>query len=681
MTRRSPILQAFCLLFLLDLSLGIWAIQNVVAATDAVQVNLSVTAGSGGGGGPDPDPDPVPIPGCTDAAATNYNSAATADDGSCEYPPIETIPNVNGFNAVLEGIDVRLSWQNPSFANFAAVRIVRRIGSLPTGPTDGELIYDGSGETTLDTSVTFSTQYYYVAFVRDTAGEYSSGAVSNITTPAEEELPPDDEPPPDAEPPGGDGDDDGSGPGGDGDEPPGEVSDPFANLPEVMVTDPITALLKVGDFTFYQPGERQQFFTDDEDIFVIGRKPLSVTIPAGKLPEAMKTIGLTIIDPATRRPLGSYILKVTPDGANYTASIGNTFPNGIYPLLIYIINYQDQTIKRLTGRLVVSDGVAMTAIGHTLTDTARVLSPVAITIGLASGVIQGLALAERVGSAYDLYLIVLHGWTLLWQTLTLRRRPRPWGVVYDSVTKRPLDPAYVIVRKNDEDKGTAITDLDGRYAFFLPADTYHIIANKTHYQFPSQKLVGRTRDELYGNLYFGESLTTRSDEVVNRNIPLDPIAFDWNEFAKQAGGFFILHSRREARRRRILNLLYTIGFSVGLYNFIFHPSSFSIIIFSLYLLTALGQYLKHRIGARAISVKRASGLPVPFAIIRAFMPEVNQEIKAVVADALGRFFLLTPPGRYYITVEEKLPDETYQKIYQSPPLDLKNGVLTTDLIV
>ena len=53
----------------------------------------------------------------------------------------------------------------------------------------------------------------------------------------------------------------------------------------------------------------------------------------------------------------------------------------------------------------------------------------------------------------------------------------------------------------------------------------------------------------------------------------------------------------------------------------------------------------------------------------------------MVADGFGRFFLLTPPGRYYITVEEKLPDETYKKIFQSPTLDLKNGVLTADLIV
>ena len=126
---------------------------------------------------------------------------------------------------------------------------------------------------------------------------------------------------------------------------------------------------------------------------------------------------------------------------------------------------------------------------------------------------------------------------------------------------------------------------------------------------------------------------------------------------------------------------YVIGFAIGLYNFIFHPGKLSIVVFALYLITFLARYIKYKTTQRALTVKRQTGEPVPFAIIRAFIPDVNQEIKSVVADTYGRFFLLTPPGRYYITVEEKLPDETYKKIYQSPPIDLKNGVLTNDLVV
>ena len=641
------------------------------AVTDGVQINLSVTEEDPGGGGGDP------IQGCTDPTATNYSSSAEEDDGSCQYPePPETIPNVTNLSANWSDPAVNLTWQNPSFANFSAVRVVRGTNTIPSDPNDGLLIYNGSGESATDSNVSPGTRYYYAAFVRSTTGLYSSGAVASILIPTPDEEPPPDEeePPPDGEePPGGEE----PPPGDDGG---GEENDPFFQLPEATEVDPLTQLIKLGDFIFYQPGERQQFFAGNQDVQVLGNKPLSVLIGVGKLPEALKVIGLTIIDPKTSQPLGSYLLKATADGANYTASLGSALPNGIYPLYISIINYRDQTMKRLAGRLIVTNGIP-TPLTRVLATTERVLTPIAITVGLASGLVQGLALVERVASGYDIYLLILQGWGLLLRVLGLRRKPTPWGVVYDSVTKRPLDPAYVIIKKGDDDKGTAITDLDGRYGFFLPSDTYKIIANKTHYQFPSKKLAGRNQDELYGNLYFGEPFTTSGGQVVNRNIPLDPIAFDWNEFAKQAQGFFILHSKRQLRRRRIFNLLYVAGFLTGLYNFIFYPGKLAIFVMALYILTFFARFFfKNRI-ERALTVKRLSGEPIPFAIIRAFVPDVNQEVKSVVADALGRFFLLTPPGRYYITVEEKLPDETYKKIYQSPPTEFKHGVLPADLIV
>ncbi|HEY4476432.1 MAG TPA: hypothetical protein VJB69_00360 [Candidatus Paceibacterota bacterium] len=689
MSYRSLILKISILLLFIFVSLSSLMIQDVSAATDAVQVNLSVTAGSsnpppsGGGGGP------TPIPGCTNPLATNYNSSATTDDGSCVYaPPPETIPNVSNFTATMAGDSVALVWQNPSYPDLAAVRIVRGTNTVPVNPTDGSLIYNEIGENVEDSSVSPGTQYYYVAFVRSTAGDYSSGTLASILTPTQEEpLPepeeepsPDEEPPPGEEPPPDDSGSPGSGTGTE-DLGPGSSVDPFANLPQVLTLDPITQLLELGDFIFYQPGERQQFFQGNADVKIIGQKPLAVMIASKKLPAALKTIGLTIINPVTKKPFGTYLLKANADGTSYTASLGSTFPNGVYPLFISIINYRDQTIKRLVGRLIVTGGLPETALERAVVAVGQIISPVAVTMGLVTGLTQGLALADRVNSAYDLYLILLHGWSFLLRGLGLRRRAPPWGIVYDSVTKRPLDPAYVIVRQNDNDKGTAITDLDGRYGFFLSSGTYNLVANKTHYQFPSKKLAGRKRDELYNNLYFGEPVTTIPGEIINRNIPLDPIAFDWNEFAKQARGFFILHSRHQARRRGIFNVLYAVGFLTGIYNFVFHPGKLSIVILALYLITFFAKYFINRTKRQALSVKHPNGEPIPFAIVRAFIPDVDQEVKSVVADMMGRFFLLTPPGRYYITVDEKLPDETYKRIYQSPPRELKNGVLTEDLIV
>lgn len=52
---------------------------------------------------------PVPVPGCTDPLATNFNPAATVDDGSCTYPPTDLCP-------ALEGIQTTYPYENNSCA-------------------------------------------------------------------------------------------------------------------------------------------------------------------------------------------------------------------------------------------------------------------------------------------------------------------------------------------------------------------------------------------------------------------------------------------------------------------------------------------------------------------------------------------------------------------------------------
>ncbi|MEK7123571.1 MAG: carboxypeptidase-like regulatory domain-containing protein, partial [Patescibacteria group bacterium] len=90
---------------------------------------------------------------------------------------------------------------------------------------------------------------------------------------------------------------------------------------------------------------------------------------------------------------------------------------------------------------------------------------------------------------------------------TKKRRTKPWGVVYDAVTKQPLDPAYVqILDAAGQEVATRITDLEGRFGFFLPPGQYTMFANKTNYAFPSKSVRG-SYDALYENIYHGEPLT------------------------------------------------------------------------------------------------------------------------------------------------------------------------------
>lgn len=673
----------FFLLFILAI---IFSVQGQVqAVTDGVDVGVTVTAGSvpgctdstatnynasatvddgsctypspGGGGTtviPPPPPPPPPVPGCTDSNAANYNASATVDNGSCLY----TVLNVSDFSADPETDLIRLTWDNPSFPGFAGVRVVRKTTSFPSGPTDGTLIYDGTGESFPDTNVSAGVTYYYAIFARNSANDYSSGLVDSAEIPDPEEIP-DEIPGPEEEPP-----------------------DPFEDFPEVESSDPLIRNLATGDFLFMQPGEATQSLVSGGTVRVDGGKNLTIFLPYDKVPETLKTIGVTMFDPYDKKKTFSFLLRINADKTGYSATIAPLGRDGRYRVVMHIINYEDQSLKRLEG-VVVAGGTGFTGpLPELSAVTERVLRPVAVTTGVLVGGAQLLAVGTQARSLVDLYLIFVRAIGALLGWLGFKKKTKPWGTVYDAVTKRPIDPAYVVVETPDgKEQTTAITDIDGRYGFFLPGGKYKLKVGKTHYEFPSKTLAGRERDELYGDLYFGESIETTGDDVVNRNVPLDPVGFDWNEFAKSKADFFRVHSKKEVLRARVGQGLFGLGFIMAAWGGATNPGILNFFILAVYL-GILALQLFWQVRYPVVAVKRqGTGEPIPFAIIRFYFADINTEVKHVVTDELGRFYALLRPGTYYYTVEEKMPDASYSKIYQSPPIYLKRGIILDDVYV
>ena len=66
------------------------------------------------------------------------------------------------------------SWNNPGEANFVRTVIVRKDGSLPNSPSDGQVIYEGNGTTFSDTNLKNGKTYYYALYSYDHAKTYSS---------------------------------------------------------------------------------------------------------------------------------------------------------------------------------------------------------------------------------------------------------------------------------------------------------------------------------------------------------------------------------------------------------------------------------------------------------------------------------------------------------------------------
>ena len=286
--------------------------------------------------------------------------------------------------------------------------------------------------------------------------------------------------------------------------------------------------------------------------------------------------------------------------------------------------------------------------------------------------------AAIIFSPFEIFLNLIRLFGIFLTTIGLRKRIKPWGVVYDSVTKQPLDPVYVVLKDlQGKSISSAITDLDGRYGFLASPGVYQLSVNKTNYVFPSQKLAGRTNDELYDDLYFGETIEIKQDgETIIKNIPMDSLKFDWNEFAKRDKKLMRFYSRLDIVLRKIFDLFFVVGFVVAIVAYFAAPYPYNLII----LITYLVLLFLRTIGIKPKTYGRisnaANGNPLSFAVLRVMMPDLSVEVAHKVADKYGRYYCLVPKGKYYVKIEKKNDDGSYSLVYISPVIDAsKKGII------
>ncbi len=110
--------------------------------------------------------------------------------------PGETVDNtppppVSNFRA--QGLDsqVALSWTNPVSSDYVRTIIVRKTDSVPFSVNDGVVIFEGTGQSLVDVSLTNAVKYYYAAFTIDRKPNYSAPvAASAVPTATVTQTPP-----------------------------------------------------------------------------------------------------------------------------------------------------------------------------------------------------------------------------------------------------------------------------------------------------------------------------------------------------------------------------------------------------------------------------------------------------------------------------------------------------------
>ena len=93
--------------------------------------------------------------------------------GAGEVPDVPAA--VTGLTVEMDRLSATLTWKNPA-ADWVKTRILRKEGSAPTGPRDGTVVYEGTGESLTQEGLTDGTAYYWAAYPLNLIGKAGPGA-------------------------------------------------------------------------------------------------------------------------------------------------------------------------------------------------------------------------------------------------------------------------------------------------------------------------------------------------------------------------------------------------------------------------------------------------------------------------------------------------------------------------
>jgi hypothetical protein len=232
---------------------------------------------------------------------------------------LSPLPNPSDFVAQPGDNNISLSWINPTDSRFNDVRIVRTEGFYPIDQYDGLPLYEGDGESFIDTTAKPGVTYYYAIFSRDRSTQYSSGALAQ----ARIALP--------------------------GEIATTTIADPFANIPQAKNVDPRIRALTLSDFEFVQDGKN--LATVGETVAINGDKNLTIRLKYEKVPEILKTVAFTLKDPNDSTRVFPFLLRINSDKTYYEATIGALGKSGRYGMSVTILDYENNGLMRLDGTL------------------------------------------------------------------------------------------------------------------------------------------------------------------------------------------------------------------------------------------------------------------------------------------------------------------------------------------
>ncbi|MEY4744065.1 MAG: hypothetical protein RL272_10, partial [Candidatus Parcubacteria bacterium] len=357
-------------------------------------------------------------------------------------------------------------------------------------------------------------------------------------------------------------------------------------------------------------------------------------------------------------PSGTYKLVAEKDG--YITKSTLAFPlaagNVITTPLLLIKNPENiqQAVAATTQQTVDS---VKEAIDNPIIEkqTQQVAAPTAVAAAVANAAAAGSATATAVPYLLYVYSFFAHPTLLI-----ARRRRKKWGIVYNALTKLPVDLA--IVRLLDAKSGrilrSAVTDKDGRYFFIVQKGEYKMTAVKAGFVFPTVYLKGAKEDVNFFDLYHGENIEVKEETAITANIPLDPVTVEKTPRKIMLEGI----------GRRFQKSLGILSISAMVISAIITPTVImlallggNVVLYLVFRRLAIPPKPKNW----GIVYDDATGKPVQNVVARIFESKYNKLLETQVTDVKGRYAFLVGNNIYYVTFEKP----GYQK-QQKGPLDL-----------
>jgi hypothetical protein len=276
-------------------------------------------------------------------------------------------------------------------------------------------------------------------------------------------------------------------------------------------------------------------------------------------------------------------------------------------------------------------------------------------LGLALFVALMVLDAVRLGMASDISIGKVDRtniWTAI-QTIFQRvQSKKAWGIVYDSITKKPLPRSVVRLFESATGKllETSVTDVNGVFRLMPMHGNYYIKVFNNGYTFPSQTVPSGS-DGAYLNVYKGEPLEILVDhQFVHVSIPLDPLQINQtSKIVRQSflGMEFIL--------RIVSLLLLTVGTALSFANLLHYQNIPVILLFFVYVLFIAIQVIFAFIRPKEHgTVTDKDGKPVPNLEIGVYETEFNTLVAKTFTDQFGHYYFIVPFQGYKLRLLDSL---------------------------